>query len=305
MHTMYFLNLDIRKKTFHIFEIMKWELFTKEDFLKTDSSFLLATTEAFPCIVIQDGEKILPIIEPCTSENTIPALVLTPSEFVEAPIWRKILQYHNIHSLDLAIYSRQHPQIPIEALMEALDLKITYQTREHWQEMSLFAKITRILGKSYGFKINTLRLFDRLENAEQSLWMEIWQKRNIKKNLIRDIIADYYDLSPSAKKKALEMAMEFEEGWGQTSSVFPAFQLRDIVRQLRFPEVTNTRNQVDSVSKKMKFPKQMNLDIPDDFENSNLQLRIQFSSIDELNHCIQHLQKGDVEEGMKNLIELM
>lgn len=287
---------------------MYWELIPPDKMEQSQSNYFLANCSKEPCILIQTNHRYLVVVGPggkALKSDKFPAIIFSPEELTRQDSWNRILQYHEIHELDLAVYAKNHPEISIDTFIGAKNQKITYKTRENWIEMAEFDENSRQLGKVYGFKNSVLRLFNRFTKDDQLEWIDIWQRRNIKKNFIRDLITDYYDLPVNIRPGIMAQVREFEKGWGDSASVFPSSGLRDLVHEARYPEISKIKKQIQNLKKQMKLPKEILLELPDDYELQKLELRLCFQSTKELKDQLNILQNSNTQKSLKQLLAFL
>ncbi|MBI3395960.1 MAG: hypothetical protein HY042_09005, partial [Spirochaetia bacterium] len=155
----------------------------------------------------------------------------------------------------LARYNRAHPEIPAETLLGVLGMKTHFKNVADWKEMGALDEDVSAFGRDFDFAIDVLRLFQRLTLEERNAWISIWRARGVRRNLIRDIILDYYDLTPALRAQVLVDCAAFAENWAARSGVFPAEELRDMVRSRRFPMVTKAKQELHTLQAALQFPR--------------------------------------------------
>ena len=259
----------------------------------------------------QDSWLVKPRMGPNPQEEQsagLPVALLDISEFRQVSTWQFLLRLCPAPMVDLARYQISHAEtagLTPELFLEVLGLKRHYKTRSDWEELGQLEESARELGRTYDFPITILRLWNRLEAAQQEGWREIWTHRNLKKNIIREIIQDYYDLSAEDRKISLEKAREFSSGWKARSGTFPGEDLRQIVRDYRYPMAEARRREVRDFKKKLNYGKGIHLEIPRHLESNRLQVTLEFQSSAELKKHLADLAADSNMEMLDKILNLL
>ncbi|MBE7437918.1 MAG: hypothetical protein HS115_05615 [Spirochaetales bacterium] len=243
-----------------------------------------------PCdLIFEDGW----LAEP---EGHSHALHFDRSDFDTEAAWTALLTVYPLHRLDLAYYSARHSDLPPGPMLLALGLRKNYQSLAEWREAGLLSHRGRGLGVLYDLPLATIRLYDRFGEADQNTWDQLWQKRRVKKNLVREMIHDFYDLGPVDRQECLAEVQAFEESWAARSAPFPAETLRDLVRARRFPELTALGQRVKEKIRELKLPPGIHIPLPADLEATSLEIRFSFSSARELEGLLATLQPDQCQK---------
>ena len=227
------------------------------------------------------------------SATAPPVGVFTPDDLAGEEAWRLLLRLYPGHAADIARYSASRGEIPADVFLNVLGLRNHYKNLADWRELGEVDESCRELARRYDFPINVLRLWNRLNEANRSAWMELWRKRNVRKNLIREIIRDFYDLDEAGRERALERAEEYSAAWKARSGHFPGEKLRDIVREIRYPRFETLAVQLRDLKKELNLPAGIRLDIPAGLESNRLTLELEFTSVQELKEKLAYVAGED------------
>jgi len=233
-----------------------------------------------------------------------PVLDVQSEELGKRETWEFLLRFVRRNIPALARFTRDEGLAP-DGLIQALGWKAHYRTREEWAQWAELDAISEKLFLIYDFPLNTLRLWDRLGDDDRTAWMELWQSRGLKKNLVREIIQYYHDLSAEARKSALERCQEFSENWKARSGNFPGEQLRDILYSMRYPEISDLQNQVFQLQKRLPTHKKMQFLVPDHLEAGFLDVRLRIESGADVEELARELLKTTEEGNLEQLLALI
>lgn len=216
-----------------------------------------------------------------------PVYIAQARALSDPAFWRAVLKQHPRHPVDLAAFAAREKIAP-EIFLEALELRSDYRTRDEWAQMGSLQEDTRALARRYDFPFALLRLWDRLGEAQRAAWREIFEERRIKKNLIREIIVDVYDLPEADRAEVLRACLDYSAAWQARSGGFPAEDLRDLVRAKRHPRLEQNRAALAAVKKELGLPRGARLQLPPDLESTRLRLELEFDSIDLLERQLKY-----------------
>ena len=127
----------------------------------------------------------------------------------------------------------------------------------------------------------------------------------MKRNIIREIIADFYDLDGEQRNRALLETERFVKNWKAKKGRFPSEKIRDMVRIFRNPEHEKLRAEVAKRKGKLDLPSGVTLDIPPHFESDRLTMNIEFRSATELSEKLEKLLSKGTENRIRSLLELL
>jgi hypothetical protein len=212
-----------------------------------------------------------------------PAAIIEADEFPHPPIWKLILSLYRITMVDAARWWRSyHSHRSPAGIMKAFGLAEHHKSLADWKEMSELEAPAAELHRRYDLPLNTLRLWNRLSDDEQKGWLHIFELRQVKRNLIREIIMDFYDLNAEVRRQCLEECTAFAENWQARSSVFPSQELRDLVHRRRYPQYVAMRQELLALKKELNTPKNISIELPSDLESGYVQLRIELRRPDDV-----------------------
>lgn len=238
--------------------------------------------------------------------DPLPFGVYAAEDLRDRETWKTLLALGPVHRCELAAYqARFSEDIPEETLLEALGQKPTFKTLADWREWAQLDELSQKLARRYDPPLGALRLWNRLPDSERRVWLDIWTERVFRKNLIRDIIIDYYDLVPQEREEVLGRAADFAAGWNGKSAPFPADEIRDMVRARRMPAFMDLRRKVYHLKKNLGLSRGVQLDIPEDLEDPRLTLRVDFESVEELDRQLEQLQSDDFQRGLARILQTL
>lgn len=283
---------------------MRWEIMSHESIKSMPTDWLLpGVTQTLHAFAVK-SEGLHLLIAPQLQEASHPVAIYDLAELQRQSAWQEILPaLHSLHLVDLAAYQQVHKQIEATLLLSALGKRVDYRALADWKEMAALDESSQELARKYDFHLNTLRLWDRLNPNHREQWLHIWQNRQVKKNLIREIIHDYYDLKADYRTLALQAAADLDQGWGP--GIFPSEKLRDIVRDLRNPGSQQLRREVFQIKRAMDLPRQIQLSLPPDLEARKLELRLSFQNLAELETLIKFTSADTFRAQLQKILNLL
>ena len=238
----------------------------------------------------------------CGNSNTI-TVVIDEADFEKTEVWRLIRSLYSISVVTAARWWRQHHQhrSPL-GIMQSFGLADHHKSHSDWNEMSTLSDSSAYMSQTYDLPLNTLRLWSRLSPDQQSTWKHIFALRQVKKNLIREIITDFYDLDEATKTECLNEALEIAENWQGRSSVFPAHELRDFVHRRRYPRLTTLAQELYQIRKELNAPKNISIELPADLESGYTQIRADLRNPADIQSLLDFLSD---EKRQKQLTEII
>lgn len=298
---------------------MKWEISTQEAYQSFNQELRLpqALESTLLAFALKEKEKIYALSQEAPSKS-FPLALFDWEELKQASTWKSILQLYPIEKSSMAHYwysILKTRKVDAGIFLENYGLKLHFQSYADWEELGQLGERSRRLARNYGFPLRILRLWDRLSESEQAQWLRVWGKYDFGRNLIQDIICDYYELEKPARKKALQKALALchkEESKSSRAnklklSAQEARSLRDDIRELHSPKIRQMQGKVYKEKRKLSkyFGPNLNLEIPEDLEAHSLQLRLGFSTLDEIRKSIATLKKTEVLTILKNLLNAL
>lgn len=223
-----------------------------------------------PCFIFEYQNKYYLL----AGNTNSPVALLSESDFDSTEVWQLILSLYKVSMIEAARWWKQYySKLSPGGLMQAFGLAEHHRSVSDWREMSELGEASIELHRKHDLPLNILRLWNRLSTDEKKILNHIFELRKIKKNLIREIIIDYYDLSVEARKICLQECTDFAQNWQAKSSVFPAQELRDMVHRSRYPQYEVLRKELFALRKELSLPKGIQLELPADLESGYLQLK--------------------------------
>lgn len=237
--------------------------------------------------------------------DVFPVLIMTKEELNSVETWQTILRLTGIHKVTLARWQALTGIVPIETLMKASGINPHFKNQAEWKEMAKFSDRTEEFALTYDFPVNILRLFERLTEEQCLAWTDIFERRNFKKNIIREILVDFYDIPDDQKETALETAQEFERNWKARSGVFPQEEIRAIIRRVRYPSLMSFLTTLKEAQKQFPTKNGIQLKLPESFESDQIKIELSFKKPEDLDNQIQVLQSNEAKSSIKDITELL
>ena len=308
---------------------MDWKISSKEEYKKLSQKLCLPkplqkTSIAF---ILQEESGDFALSE-SPVEASFPTALLKWKELKETSTWEKILQLHPVEKSAMAHYwysILREREVDAKIFLQNYGLSLHFQNLADWEELGQLRASSRALARSYSFPLRILRLWNRIPEKEQKEWLKIWEGYNFGRNLIQDIICDYYELDEPKREEALGEAMALGEKFSLTKSRAKTRQekdkrrgsstkllarearlIRDKVRELRMPELTKMRTELHKERRKLSqhLKPSMELELPGNLESSSLELKLRFSSIEEIQKSLVSLQKKETLRAIQKILEI-
>ena len=305
---------------------MDWKISTKEEYQNFAQELCLPSPsrKSLVAFALRDGGKDFALSETPPPDESFPLAVLSWEELRHASTWRNILQLYPIEKSTMAYYwysVLRTRSIDAGVFLESYGLRIHFQSHADWEELGQLGEKSRALARAYDFPLRILRLWNRISETEQSQWLKIWEKYNFGRNLIQDIICDYYELDISIRKELLEEfikesseeALSLKQKGSEKERLQAKFSarearlIRDKVRELRLPKIKEMQREVYQAKRKLSeyLGANVDLQVPEDLEAHFLALKLRFSTIEELGQSVASLGKAEALAIIKNLLKML
>ncbi|GIX41108.1 MAG: hypothetical protein KatS3mg129_0841 [Leptospiraceae bacterium] len=256
----------------------------------------------YPSVILNQTNLIL------GDKNSEFIILIENLDLETSKFWDFIFEFYKKNYIILAKWYYQYLLFShLEGLFTALGWSFNYKTKSEWEEWSRLKQSSELLLNLYDFPINTMRLWDRFTYEIQQIWLEILSIFRIKKNLLREIIHDLYDLSIEDQKfvsiKSLELAKNFQN---KKNNLFPQEEIRDLVKSKRFPLSYHRKKESYKLKKKLEHHLQLkNLDIhlPEDLESQPIEFKLLLRNKEDLEIFIDKIQNPKNKELIIDLLE--
>lgn len=228
-----------------------------------------------------------------------PACLLEPADLDQAETWQMVRRFADVHPLRLlSAVLKFHPDLSDSLAAEILGLKSDYRGRADALDARRFSEAAVRLAELFDPPVHILRLFDRLGQKEDLL--EIFVRLNIKRNLVREIIQDFYDLPDTERYAALEdMKQAAAEG------AISGEDLRGLVRLIRFPRSEELRRQVRVCVSRMELPPGVRIEIPADLENGGPLLALEIKQANDAGRISELLRSQPFQERLGEIFQIL
>ncbi|MDH5657403.1 MAG: hypothetical protein OEZ34_15935 [Spirochaetia bacterium] len=254
-------------------------------------------------VILCENRRNFWLIPPKKVHHAIPAAFVETYELKSNQTWDLILKFSNPSVLELARYSLDNPELPETIFFQVLDLKKTHKTTADWKEMGTLGKNARKLYTYYEFPLNILRLWERMESEYTDRWLNLFQKHNIKKNIIREIILYIYDLCFTDRDLCIQFAEKLSKNWENTRSPFPAEEVRNFIKQKRFPVSEKIQKNLAALKNKLGLKHPVHLHLPADLETESLNFTIQADSCEEILKAAEILQDSKRKDIFRKMFQ--
>ena len=234
-----------------------------------------------------------------------PLLVVPESEMGTAQVWDFLARLAPGHYTDYATYANTRPWVPVAELMRLCGLRADYRNRADWAEVALFAGDVLEFGKEHDFAPAVLRLWSRLLPEHRNAWRELFLERSVRKNFIREIIQDFYDLDAAGREASLAEAIERSAQWTAPSRPFPGDRFRDLVRLRRYPRFEASRVALEEVRRSFPRVQGVALDVPAHLEDDALSLHLRFRSGAEFAAILDSLKDDRIVGTLEKMFPLL
>lgn len=254
--------------------------------------------ENAPCgFLTEDGRFIVLPAEPG------PACVFSDADLLSAGAWKLLRSFAPVHPVALVAYLEANfPAISDQALCEILDIKADYRGLADAKDVRQMDKLSVKLAEIYDLPVHVLRLFSRL--PEQSELAGLFFDRGVRKNIVREIIQDLYDLAPGLRAQVVKGMQEFSDTW-KGHSVFPAEELRDLVRLARYPRSEQLRREIRAAVARMKLPPGVQIQVPADLENGKPALSVEIASVADMDRLTDELRRNDLRAQVQMILDAL
>lgn len=254
---------------------MRWTL--TEGVLPEESSLCSTGLCAF---LTEDGRVLVPA-------GAGPACIFDSADVYKAASWKLLQSFAPVHPIRLVSFlHHRFPEIPDSELCAVMNIKADYRGLADVQHARLLDEVSVKLAEKHDLPLHVVRLFSRI--AEREELFALFEKRSVRKNLIREMIQDLYDLSADKRTVAAAQLREYSDQW-QSAAVFPAEELRDLVRRARYPRSEELRTTIRRALARMNLPAGVQIEIPPDLENGKPRMTLDFSSLEDLTRLSQAL----------------
>jgi hypothetical protein len=254
-------------------------------------------------IVVLDKEFII-----LGDKNATFAISIEKKDFTTNLFWDFINYFYKLNIIKLAKWWNKNRLFEnLENLFLVFGWSYNYKTKSEWEEWHKFQKNSEILIELYDFPVQTLRLWDRLPETIQSIWLEILNIFRIKKNYLKEIIQDLYDLSTEEQEslslKALELAKKYQ---AEKMNLFPQEEIRELIKSVRYKLSYERKKESYKLKKKIEHSLQLkNLDInlPEDLESEPIELKIYLKNKNDLLLFLEKIQDSKSKQLMLELLD--
>ncbi|MFN3604366.1 MAG: hypothetical protein ACK4UJ_06630 [Leptonema sp. (in: bacteria)] len=229
-------------------------------------------------------------------------------DFAKEEFWNFIKLFYNLNLIKIAKWWDFFlKEIEPTGFFLTKNWKDNYKTRSDWEEWKSFRKNSELLYEMYEFSIQIIRLWDRLDTEIQTLWLKILEIIPIKRNLLKEIIMDLYDLKYDQQiyvsKKNYEYVLEKKEK--NEITIETQEILRENVKNLRYPKYYQRKKESYFLKKRIESLiklKNLEIAIPEDLESKPIELKFYLYSDKDLDTIIEKISEPMIIKNMKELM---
>ncbi len=256
----------------------------------------------YPVVVLDKEFLIL------GDKNATFALIIEKKDFETNLFWDFINYFYKINIIKLAKWwNKNHLFENLENLFLIFGWSYNYKTKSEWEEWCKFQKNSEILLDFYDFSIQTIRLWDRFSEENQNIWLEILKIFRIKKNYMKEIIHDLYDLTYEEQKSlslnALELAKKYQV---QKMNLFPQDEIRELIKSVRYKLSYERKKESYKLKKKIEHSlnlKNLDINLPEDLESEPIELKIYLKNKNDLLLFLEKIQDSKSKQLMLELLD--
>lgn len=267
-----------------------------------DSSLPQARSAPFS-IVARRGEEAIYLAR--AAEQKAPVALADDKDLRSSDFWIWFFRMFPAHRGEAARWFQTVDVAPIEAALPAFGLAANYRNRNEWLEWAQLSEESLNLASAFDPPLAALRLWDRLPIEERRPWQTLFERRRFRRNLVKDILLDYCELDDKQRAAALQAAQREDHGFQGRDQAFPADAIRDLVRALRRPAYSALRGRIYQLKKEIGAPRGIQLEIPEDLEDTRLSLRIEFESTAELESRLKAAASERFRQGVEAIFEAL
>lgn len=182
-----------------------------------------------------------------------------------------------------------------------------YKTRNDWEEWKNLEKNSEILYELYDFPLQILRLWDRFSEEIQTIWLKILEIVFFKKNLMREIIIDLYDLPYEKQIKISKESLNYIKRLKEKNSITIETQetIRENIKKERYPLTYNSKKESYLLKKRIESMinlKNFEVHLPEDLESKPIELKIYLFKEKDLEAFLEKLSETIIKKNLKELI---
>ncbi len=275
----------------------------KTNFLYSKKYYLeLRPKQTFFPDVILENDLIL------GGEKSNFCIIIEKEDLSKKEFWDFINMFYYINIIKLAKWWNQFfKEIDPSGFFLSKNWSDNYKTRNDWEEWRSFSTQSEILYELYEFPIQIIRVWNRFNNEVQNIWLKILTILNIKKNLLKEIFMDLYDLSLEKQLEISKTLYEYVEKQKKENSLTIQTQetIRDHIKQLRYPLYFQRKKESYYFKKKLESfinLKNLEISIPEDLESKPIELKFLIYNQNDLQNLIEKISKEEIKQKFKELI---
>ncbi|MBX7058174.1 MAG: hypothetical protein K1X75_08910 [Leptospirales bacterium] len=251
-------------------------------------------------LLLQRGESVYLLRK--SADPSAAALLLEIDDLASDRSLKILMRLFPLHKGQLARWLGQFAEASPQAALNALGQSLNYKNLEEWQGWAKLAEDCLQLAVDFDPPFPILRLWERLPELERNRWSNLFRKRSIRRNLVRDLMLDLVELDEARRQEAWQSAEAEDRGFSGKSQSFPAELIRDTVRSLRRPAYSALKSEVYRLKRALGLPRGVQLEIPEDLEDLRLELRIEFESVAELSGRLAAANRNKFLDGLSALL---
>ncbi len=285
-----------KKKKYGYVQIKNFDEYRKNQVLINYQTLILQNINPYyPMVILKNSSNAL-----IANHNPFFIVEIEKNELESVDFWNFIKTFYKFNIIKIAKWwDNFSPDVNTYGFFLSMGWSMNYKTINEWKEWKSFNENSILLLDLYEFPISVIRIWDRFPLDIQKKWLEILSIYNIKRNVLKEIIIDLYDLSYNEQEHisstCLKMAKDFLQ---KDQSIFPQDEMKEIIKQKRFPMSYQKKKESYFYKKKLENLidfKNLKIDIPDDLESDPVVFQIYFRNVEDFEILLSKI-KG------KNLI---
>lgn len=263
---------------------------------------LRAIQNYYPEVILEENFLIF------GNENSKFSLLITKEDLKKKEFWDFINLFYKINIIKLAKWwDLFFKEIEPTGLFVSKNWSDNYKTRNDWEEWKTFRRESEILYEIYEFPIQIIRLWDRLNEEIQNFWLKILEIFPIKKNLMKEILMDLYDLPLETQLEISKTCYAYiqEQIQGKALTIEIQETIRDQIKKLRYPLYYERKKESYHLKKKLESLiklKNLEISIPEDLESKPIEVKFFIYKEKDLNNLLEKFSEVQIKENFKELI---
>lgn len=256
----------------------------------------------YPDIILEEDLLVL------GNFNSQFSVFITVKELEKEDFWKFVSLFFHINIIKIAKWWNQYvSDLDPKGFFLSRNWSDNYKTRSDWEEWKQLSKNSEIFYELYDFPLQIIRLWDRFSEEIQTIWLKILEIVFIKKNLMREIILDLYDLPYEKQIKISSESLNYIRNLKEKNLITIETQeiIRENIKKERYPLFYNNKKESYFLKKKIESLinlKNFEIILPEDLESKPIELKIYLFKEKDLESFLEKLSEPSVKKNLNELI---